>query len=171
MLDIPNIQAASPERVEEIRKKYAPQAEPSLGESLRREPKEVEIVQGYLNKFIFYRHSYLNEIPKNILKPGDLNYELYKCRGAWWTIISGNIQNARDAGLFHDAAILQKVQNFLDYIKSVQARRSEHIKQGLEYRYSKEDINGADMFLDQFIAYFSQRAVEAGAKKSPPATA
>lgn len=171
MLNIPNIEAASPERIEAIKRKYPPQTKAHPSESFRREPTEVETIQNYLNKFTSYRHSYINDLPANILKPGDSNYELYKCRGAWWTIISGNIQLARDQGIFKDTLILQEVQNFLDYVKSVQAQRSEQMKQGHEYRYTRKDIDGADAFLDIFIVYLSKRAVESGAEKAPPAIA
>ena len=171
MLDIPNIQSASPDRLAAIQAKYPPQTEKPSNESFRKEPTEIEALQNYLNKFTSFRHSYINDLPANILKPGDTNYERYKCRGAWWTIISGNIQNAQKEGLFKDAHILQEVQNFLDYVKAVQAQRSKQMKSDIEYRYTREDIEGADAFLDTFIAYFSKRAVEAGAEKAPPAIA
>ncbi|KKU07049.1 MAG: hypothetical protein UX10_C0016G0004 [Candidatus Magasanikbacteria bacterium GW2011_GWA2_45_39] len=171
MFSASSIKAASPERLAQIKEKYANKPEtPSLAPSHIESP-EIKILQDYLNKFIFYRHSYIDEIPKGILKPGDPNYERYKCRGTWWTIISGNIQLARDQGIFKDAHILQAVQNFLEYIKIVQTRRSSQMKQGLEYRYSAEDIGGADAFLDTFITYLSARIVESGAEKAPPATA
>ncbi|MBI5229976.1 MAG: hypothetical protein HY981_01610 [Candidatus Magasanikbacteria bacterium] len=171
MLDMPNIQAANTERIEEIKAKFPPHPANEASKSVRAELSETDKVQFYLSKFTSYRHKYFDEIPKNILKPGDPHYEYYKCRGAWWTIISGNIQNARDNGLFKNTHIAQEVQKFLDYVKAVQTRRSAQMKNELAYRYTREDINGANIFLDNFIAYLSRRAVELGAEQPPPARA
>lgn len=171
MKDMPNIQPISPERVAEIRQKYSAKPNTAPAESAHGELSETKELQFYLSKFTLLRHKYLDEIPDHILKLGDPNYEYYKCRGAWWTITSGNIQNARDAGLLKDGAMQEEVQKFLDYVKAVQNHRKERMQQGGEYRYTHEDIDGANAFLDKFIAYFSQRAVESGAEKAPPAIA
>lgn len=171
MLNIPDFQPASEKKIEEIRETYSGKPQTAPSESPHGELSETEKLQFYLNKFTSFRHQYLDEIPDHILKPGDTNYAHYKCRTTWWTIISGNVQLARDQEIFTDPRILQEVKNFLEYVNAVQARRREHMKQGLEYRYSTEEIAAADAFLDKLITYLSQRVIESGAQTPPPAVA
>lgn len=171
MFNIPDIQPANEERIAEIRKKYPAKPEVAPAESPHGELSEIEKLQFYLNKFTLFRHQYLDEIPDHILQLGEPNYNRYKCRGTWWTLISGNLQLARDAGLFTKDIMKEEVQKFLGYITAVQNRRKEHMRQDNEYRYTHEDIDNANAFLDKFIIYLSQRVTESGAQTPPPAIA
>lgn len=43
--------------------------------------------------------------------------------------------------------------------------------QGIKHRYTHEEINGANAFLDKFIVYLSELAIKLGATTYPPTTA
>lgn len=168
MLEMPQIRTLSDAEVERIKEKYSSRPKkPEL--NTEAEPKnEAEILSFYLQKFTSFRYDYLDEIPDHILKPGDSNYARYKCRGNWWTKISGNIQNLMRFGLLKDAAIQQEIQKFFDYLAMIDARKRAQMNRNEEPRYTKDDLSYADAFLDSLIAHVSILAHKADPNKYPP---
>ncbi len=150
---------------------HAKKSETQLTELLPEESKETETLQYYLNKFTLFRHRYIDDLPDHILKLDDPNYNYYKCRTAWWTNISGNAQLLLRENIINDFALRNEFQKFLDYIKTVQNHRQEQRAQGIKHRYTREEINDANAFLDKFIVYLSECSIKSGATTYPPATA
>ncbi len=171
MLDIQTPSPFNPENFGSVKTELPKKSETQLPESLPGEPKETETLQYYLNKFTLFRHRYIDDLPDHILKLDDPNYNYYKCRTAWWTNISGNAQLLLRENIINDSALSNEFQKFLDYIKTVQNHRQEQRAQGIKHRYTREEINGANAFLDKFIVYLSERSIKSGATTYPPATA
>ncbi len=171
MLNIADIHAASPERIAHILADKPLSREALSQESSLDNLSHTEKLQFFLSKFTLFRHHYLDELPDHILQLGETDYEHYKCRGTWWTLISGNTELAMERGLFKDPVIKQEALAFLDYIKSVQAHRRTQMNGGQIHRYTHEEINRANTFLDALIVHLSDAVKKIGADKAPPAIA
>ena len=171
MLDIHTSSSYNPENPENARIEPSKKPETQSPESLPEEPTEFETLQYYLNKFTLFRHRYIDNLPDHILKLDDPNYNYYKCRTAWWTNISGNAQLLLREDVITNAVLRDNLQKFIEYVKVVQNHRREQMAQGAAHHYTREEISGANEFLDKFIVYLSERAIELGIDTYPPATA
>lgn len=99
-------------------------------------------------KFIDFRQNYIDEIPPNILLPGDPNYNKYKCRVGFFTTIMARLSRLRRVGIINEPSVIQEVDNFFQYVQ---------VKMNKQEKTLPEDITEVNRVLDYFIEYLQNK--------------
>lgn len=101
--------------------------------------------QRCLQKFIEFRHEYIDDLPPQKLKPSDENYYKYKCRDNAFVAIQVDIANLIDEGILVDPVAIEKGREYMEYVKHRDFSKFS----------TKEDIDKLNEILDFMIKSLS----------------
>lgn len=93
-----------------------------------------------LADFLRYRNDFIDDLPVEILMPGDKNYSKYKCRDLFFISIEGQIERLIDKGVITKVEDKAKADEFINFVKNKNKPRT-----------TKEDIDYVNAILDYFI--------------------
>lgn len=108
-------------------------------------PPKIESKESYLEMFLeklnYKRFECIDDLPPNLLLPGDKDYHKYKCRTNWWH------KTMEDMDF-----LLYRIPDISDETKNLIAEFKTYIK-NIDYTKFrvKEEIDTANKFLDKLI--------------------
>lgn len=105
-------------------------------------PEQLEFKKKVLEDFTRYRSDFIDDLPPAILKPGDENYDKYKCRTVFFSTVTLAIS------MLVAKNIIQKtdeIKNFFHYVDNKDFSKPA----------TKEDINKINDILDFIIRNLS----------------
>lgn len=94
-----------------------------------------------LERFIEYRHEYIEDLPSQRLRLSDKHYYRYKCRGNLFCGIKYDIENLIAENIVSDPLVIQKGRAYIEYVTKRDFRRFS----------TREDIDIMNEILDIMI--------------------
>lgn len=99
------------------------------------------------------RHEFIDDLPQNELKSGDANYEKYKCRSAFFGLVSEILIDIAEAKILEDPQSKKVMEKYEKYRAcGCIHKRTNHL--GLNFR-TKTDIRYVNVVLDFIIKQLS----------------
>lgn len=95
----------------------------------------------YLSNIKYARNNYIDDLPPQLLKPWDANYDLYKCRGNFMVGIGTHISRLLSKALLNTEDTIKDSKNFMQYIQT----------RNWKVLTTKEEIDMVNNVLDSII--------------------